>query len=282
MTFLYWLFLFYLFSFMGWIIECTVESINHRQLLNRGSLWGPYIPIYGLGGILFALVGIPLKEATDNTYYNVLLVYFVGTATATLLEYWVGSVLERVFKKQFWDYSTLKLTYKFSYKNRISLVSSLFFGLLCLFQTYFLFERVYPFAESLNYYLLITINIVMTLAFGIDIFVQVRRYEQVQEFLQKLSYEQLRETLHKNLLRVAGASQIREFRDNVYKNVRSNVERVQESVKCNVGKVQENIKKIVLPAKSLTDVVGHDDPGVPSPERGRDPGLPNENENEDE
>jgi len=245
-TFSYWLFLFFLFGFIGWILESIIESICHKRLINRGSLWGPYIPIYGVGGILFVLVGIPLKVAFDDVWLNVFLVYFVGMAMATLLEYWVGSILERVFKKQFWDYSTLKLTYKFTYKNRISLVSSIFFGFCSLFQTYFLYERADALAQSLNFYALLTINAVMTLAMGIDILVQIRRYERVQEFLQKLSYEQLRERLYRNLLKVASRSQIREYRDAVFKNVKDNVQNVKENVKTIKEKI---VKRDILAAE---------------------------------
>jgi uncharacterized membrane protein len=247
-TFSYWLFLFFVFSVIGWILESIIESVNHRRLLNRGSLWGPYIPIYGVGGILFVLVGIPLKAAfEDQQWLNIFLVFFVGMSLATLLEYWVGSFLERVFKKRYWDYSKLKLTSKFTYKNRVSLVSSLFFGFCSLFQTYFLYERVSAVVLALEFYVILAIVIIMTLAMGIDILVQVRRYERVQEFMQKLSYEQLREKLYNNLLRTAGASQIREFRNAFFENVK-------------------NIKEKILPNKEI----GHDPlagimtPGVPS------------------
>jgi uncharacterized membrane protein len=220
-TFLYWLFLFYLFNVMGWVIESVIESVANRRLINRGFLAGPYIPIYGAGGILFALVGLPLKSAEFvSPVINILLVFFIGMSVATLLEYMVGSVLERVFKKQFWDYSTLKLTYKFTYKNRISLVSSLFFGVLSVFQVYFLYERVAAFTMTLEFYFLITINVIMTLLMGTDALIQVKRQERVQEFLQKLSYEQLREALLKSLLRMASTRQIREFRSIVYANVK--------------------------------------------------------------
>jgi uncharacterized membrane protein len=239
-TFSYWLFLFYLFSIIGWVLESIIESVNHKRLLNRGSLWGPYIPIYGVGGILFALVGIPLKEAEFQHYaMNVFLVFFVGMSLATLLEYWVGSFLERVFKKRYWDYSTLKLTSKFNYKNRVSLVSSIFFGICSLFQTYFLYERASSLVSSLNLYVIFAVNIFMTLAFGIDILVQVRRYKKVQEFLQKLSYEQIRERLYNRLLKTAGASQIREFRETVLKNV-------------------ENIKSKILPVKPIENIDSKD------------------------
>jgi uncharacterized membrane protein len=242
-TFLYWLFLFFIFNVMGWVLESVIESINHKRLINRGSLAGPYIPIYGIGGILFALVGIPLKSAFPNVFLNIFLVFFVGMSLATLLEYMVGSFLERAFKKQYWDYSSLKLTNKFTYKNRISLVSSIFFGLCALFQAYFLYDVVSDFTNSLHEYTIIIANIVMTLLIGTDALIQIKRQERVRAFLEKLSYEQLRETLLKKLLKTGRTQQIREFRDAVYKNIKDNVETIKENAKENVDNIKENVKK---------------------------------------
>jgi len=230
-TFLYWLFLFFVFNVAGWIIESIVESVNHKRLINRGFLAGPYIPIFGVGGIFFAAIGQPLKNAYDSPYVNVFLVFFVGMLVATALEYAAGSILERVFKKQFWDYSTLKLTYKFTYKNRISLVSSLFFGLCSLFMTYFLYGLVSGLTLLLPFHVLAGINIVMALVMVTDTVIQVRRYGHIRDFLRKLSYEELREALHKSLLRMGSRQQISEFRDAVFKNIKNINENVNENIR---------------------------------------------------
>jgi hypothetical protein len=72
-----------------------------------------------------------------------------------------------------------------------------------------------------------------------------------------LSYEQLRDTLERNLLKMAGTKQIREFRDAVYKNVRKNVRTVKINVKWNmrknVRKVKRNVRTVkdkILPGKT--------------------------------
>ncbi|MCL2070874.1 MAG: putative ABC transporter permease [Oscillospiraceae bacterium] len=252
-TFLYWLFIFFLFNVIGWFMESVIESVSHKRLINRGFLTGPYIPIYGFGGILFALVGLPLKDASPRMYVNIFLVFFVGMSLATLLEYMVGSFLERVFKKQFWDYSMLKLTYKFTYKNRISLVSSLFWGLLSLFMSYFLYDRVSDFVSSLHLYLIVAVNISMTLIIGTDTIIQIKRHENIQRFLEKMTYEQLRDALHKSLLRMGGAQQIREFRDAVFKNINVNL-------KNNIKKNIETIRKLTEKHEPQ-EMEGEDDEG---------------------
>jgi uncharacterized protein len=223
---LYWLFLFFTFSVMGWILESVIESVNHRRIINRGSLSGPYIPVFGIGGVLFSAVGPPIRETYPDLTTSIVLVFFVGALLATALEYMVGSIMERLFKKQFWDYSTMKLTAKFTYKNRISLVSSLFFGLCALFVAFWLYEVLSAHTLALEPALIVVICAVMTLIMGADILLQVRKYVRIRDILRKfraglplpekyktLSREDLREALLKTLFRMGGRRQAREFRD---------------------------------------------------------------------
>jgi len=204
--FSYWLFLFFLFNIIGWVLECTIESLWHKRLINRGFLKGPYIPIYGIGGIMMALVGLPLKA-------NGFLVYIAGMLAATLLEYMVGSVLERVFKKQFWDYSMLQ----FTYKNRISLMSSMFWGVLTLFQVYVLYDIVSPLADVIRLDVRVGICIMMTLVMGIDALVQIKRQINIEKLLAKLSIEQARENLMRTIYRMGRRSEIRKAAKNLLK-----------------------------------------------------------------
>lgn len=226
-------------------MESAIESVNHKRLINRGFLVGPYIPIYGVGGVLFAIMGIPLKDAFDEPFLNIFLVFFVGMSSATLLEYIVGSVLERVFKKQFWDYSTLKLTNKFTYKNRISLVSSLFFGVLALIQTYFFYEQVDKIVSRLDFRFIVAVDIVMTLIMGVDAFIQIKRQINIHEILEKLPYEQLKEALYNNMLKMGGKQQILEFRDflkNInLKNINENIGNIKKNIDDNIGNIKKNI-----------------------------------------
>ena len=221
-VFLYWVFLFFLFNVMGWVMESTIESLNHKRLINRGFFTGPYIPLYGAGGVMFAAIGIPLKTAFDSPAVNAFLVFFVGMSVATLMEYAAGSALERLFNKTFWDYSALKLTQKFTYKNRISLVSSLFFGVLSLFMTYCLYgiveKVVRPFVQTYPY-LVLTINCVMTVVMLGDGVVQLIKHGRMRNFLEGQPLPKLKEALFAKLLQVGRNRQIREFRETVLNNI---------------------------------------------------------------
>ncbi|GHU59888.1 hypothetical protein FACS1894133_7440 [Clostridia bacterium] len=137
MQFIHYLFIFEIFNLIGWCFECSIESLYHKQFINRGFLKGPWIPVYGAGGLVMMLVCVPFSARALN-------VFFVGMIACTILEYAVGSLMEAVFRKQFWDYSMMR----FVYKNRISLVSSLVWGLLSLFMAYCLYGIVTNLALS--------------------------------------------------------------------------------------------------------------------------------------
>lgn len=38
-------------AFLGWIWEVMLHLIQHGQFVNRGVLHGPWLPIYGFGGL---------------------------------------------------------------------------------------------------------------------------------------------------------------------------------------------------------------------------------------
>ena len=180
--FVHWLFTFIVFNFIGWCNETTIESLYHRRFINRGFLRGPYIPIYGLGGLFMMFVCVPFAE-------NPFAVFVVGMLTCTLLEYCVGAVMEAVFKKQFWDYSMMR----FVYKNRISVVSSLFWGLMSLFMVYFLYNIVVPFALGTPSDIIYGFTYAAALCMLADACVQINGHLNLSKRIKSLTRQQVRE-----------------------------------------------------------------------------------------
>ena len=51
------LFLFFVYAFIGWIVEVAFHVLTVGKFINRGFLVGPYCPIYGFGMIfIFTLL----------------------------------------------------------------------------------------------------------------------------------------------------------------------------------------------------------------------------------
>lgn len=188
------LFVFFLFCNIGWVIESTIESLYRRSFVNRGFLKGPYIPIYGFGGMTILLCCMPFEE-------NGFLVYFVGVLSCTALEYFVGWVMETIFQKQFWDYSMLK----FTYKNRISLLPSLFWGLLSLFLVYVLFAPVDTLVQMVPMNFVIVYDIAFAVIMAVDIVISVSSHIYFKEYLKKFPAEKAKKLLRNKYIRLGGA-----------------------------------------------------------------------------
>ena len=94
-----WLLVFYLYCFLGWCFESTVVSVQQRHFVNRGFLRGPMLPIYGFGATILLHVSLPL-------YDKPVALFLASMAAATIFEYIVGVIMEKLFKVKYWDYST--------------------------------------------------------------------------------------------------------------------------------------------------------------------------------
>lgn len=115
---------FFFYCVGGWVVESTYCSVAERHFINRGFLNGPYLPIYGCGGIASALllsrIGSPLG------------VFLTGGALSCLLEYVTSYVMERMYHARWWDYSDKPL----NLQGRIWAGGFLQFGCCCLLVTY--------------------------------------------------------------------------------------------------------------------------------------------------
>lgn len=116
--FFFYVLLFFLFSMAGWIWEVLICLLKDGEFVNRGFLFGPWLPIYGSGGVLLALF---LKRWE----YQPVRVFFVSMLICSVLEYFTSLCLERVWGYRWWDYSNDFL----NINGRVCLWASLMFGL---------------------------------------------------------------------------------------------------------------------------------------------------------
>ena len=126
--------LFFIYSFLGWLIEVVGKLIQKGKFINRGFLIGPYCPIYGFA----ALTMIFLWKGYLNDPFTL---FILITLTAAILEYITSFILEKIFKTRWWNYSN----YKFNINGRICLETMIPFGFAGLILMYVL----NPFFESL-------------------------------------------------------------------------------------------------------------------------------------
>ena len=129
---------FMLYAMIGWIYEVFLEVVVYKWgFSNRGVLFGPWLPVYGFGALIFIVLIYPLIK---NKKYPKKLVYiplvFLGCMlSATLLELITSYICE--FFMGSWPWQTYA-DYKINFQARIALSPSIRFGLGGLFFLYVL------------------------------------------------------------------------------------------------------------------------------------------------
>ena len=95
-----WLFLIFLGGcVVGWIYEEVFYWFTEGLLRNRGILYGPWLPIYGIGALgIYAMK--PLKK-------NPVLLFLLCTVVSGVVEYIVGYAGVYLLGMRLWDYREL-------------------------------------------------------------------------------------------------------------------------------------------------------------------------------
>ncbi|MCB6415629.1 putative ABC transporter permease [Faecalimonas umbilicata] len=117
--------LFFIFSGMGWIWEVILHIIEDGMIINRGVLAGPWLPIYGAGGILILLLLKKWRRQPFHLFGMIMLL--CGT-----IEYFTSVMLEMLFGVRWWDYSDML----FQLRGRVCLEGLTIFGFGGLFIVY--------------------------------------------------------------------------------------------------------------------------------------------------
>ena len=108
---------FFTFAFIGWFWEVLLHLVTDGTFVNRGTMFGPWLPIYGFGGLLILLVLKPFKNKP-------LLFFIMAMVLAGILEYSTAWYLETFKGMKWWDYSG----YFLNLHGRICLEGLLIFG----------------------------------------------------------------------------------------------------------------------------------------------------------
>lgn len=108
---------FFIFSFIGWLWEVLLHVYIDHAFINRGVMTGPWLPIYGSGGILMLLLLKRLAENPKKLFLSIMVLCGV-------IEYVTGTFLEYVFHAKWWDYSDML----FNIQGRVCLAGLLLFA----------------------------------------------------------------------------------------------------------------------------------------------------------
>ena len=117
-TFDFYVILFFLVSFGGWLWEVGIFLVTKHAFINRGIYKGPYLPIYGVGGLLLWFL---LHRLSKRPFITFLL----SAGICSVLEYLTSFFLELIWGVRWWDYSG----YHLDLNGMVCLLGAVCFGL---------------------------------------------------------------------------------------------------------------------------------------------------------
>lgn len=132
---IFWVFI--IGSILGYIVEMIVALVKNGYFESRqGLIYGPFTPVYGIGGIVYYIVFKIIKTKDKPK------VFLISMLLGGITEYLCSYVQEKAFGTISWDYSYLK----FNMNGRTSLLHCTYWGIAgILYITY-----IEPFLEKLK------------------------------------------------------------------------------------------------------------------------------------
>ena len=127
------------------------------MLVNRGTMYGPWIPIYGWGGLIIIVLLTNVKDKP----FKLFLYAFLLSGT---LEYLTSLYLDVFYNKKWWDYSG----YFLNIKGRICLEGLLVFALAGCIAIYFVAPHLDNIYKKINRKIKITIIIILVILYSAD------------------------------------------------------------------------------------------------------------------
>lgn len=188
--------LFFIYSFLGWVMEVCVVFVDERKLINRGFLIGPVCPIYGVGVLLIMFL---LHKYTDDP----LVLFIMSVILCSILEYFTGYIMEKLFKARWWDYSDKK----FNINGRICLDNLVAFGILGLVVMYILNPYIISVLSKFNIVVLNILAIVLSILFVVDLIISLKiisGFKNIAKSIRKDNTEEITKNVREMLMNRGG------------------------------------------------------------------------------
>ena len=125
------------FAFIGWIYEGAIFIIEDHILVNRGVLYGPWLPVYGFGGfIIYSLFNKLKNKPIRIKKINIrpLLIFIYMTLIATFIELSTTYLCDLIKSDwtKLWYYGSKFM----NFQGRVALIPSVRFGILGIMVLY--------------------------------------------------------------------------------------------------------------------------------------------------
>lgn len=236
-----WLFLFYIYCFIGWIWESCFVSLEKHKWINRGFLKGPFLPIYGSGAVVVLFSTLKVQK-------NLILVFIIGMISATVLEYITGVMMEKLFHVRYWDYSEKA----FNINGHICLTSTLAWGVFSILLVKFINPPIVNLIKNIYEEILEIVSYIITICITIDMVQSFNEAMDLKNILIKITERNETVNIIKKRLEVIEAvisGDIKELQDKLV----DKFEIRQEEKINNRRKKSEYIEVIIRKNLALTE-----------------------------
>ena len=150
-------------SIFGFIYEVLFYRIDLGYFTHRGTLFGPWIPIYAFGGLFIALACYKLKDKP-------LLVLLLSALISGVLEFTTGYLLWHISGIRLWDYNTEILNFG-NIGGYICFRSIAFFAISGLFLIYIVIPTIKYLKTKVNKKVYNITAIILITLFFIDLII---------------------------------------------------------------------------------------------------------------
>lgn len=213
--------LFLSYAFLGWVVEVINEMITTGKTVNRGFLIGPYLPIYGFGGLFITLL---LQKYSNDP----IVLFLLSIIICSVLEYYTSYFMEKIFNARWWDYTNRK----FNINGRICLETMIPFGLLGMLMIYVINPFLIGIYSKLNDALLNILSISLFLIFIFDVVISFNVLGRIKNDIKKYDKDNTEEITKKVKDLILSKSWIFKRIANAFPNA------------IHISKIKENIKNI--------------------------------------
>ena len=148
---------------IGYIYEVIFYRFDKGEFINRGSTYGPWIPVYAVGTILII---IGLYRFKSKPWLVVLL----SAVITFIVEYVTGWFFDKVAHNMLWNYSEEILNFG-NINGYVCLRSVLLFTLGGIFVIYSMVPTLIKIAKKVNKKAFITVSVILFTLFILDIII---------------------------------------------------------------------------------------------------------------
>ncbi len=152
--------IFFIIAIFGYVFEVFLHLFQYGEIVKRGTLHGPWLPIYGAGAVAMLVL---LKPARKNPF----LYFILAMVLSGIIEYSTSIYLEIVHHMSWWDYHG----YFLNINGRVCLEGLLVFATGGIIITYIIAPILGNLLDKINKKVKVFVSIILICIITFDFYI---------------------------------------------------------------------------------------------------------------